>query len=213
MKGKEIISAVVGSSFFALPYIALATPLVPALAIGAGAFVASELVLSSYKPKETLKTTNVSLYTKLNKAKKDNKKILELIPKIENMDTRGNLNEINDTVNKIIKEVEKRPKKADNIKNFFDYYLPVLVKITDRYDEIENQRLVSSEGKNFIVKADTMISNTKDAFNTILASLYEKDIMDIDADMKIFDMMLKAEGITNDNSIMKQVKKGVKHEK
>ena len=58
-----------------------------------------------------------------------------------------------------------------------------------------------------------MISNTKDAFNTILASLYEKDIMDIDADMKIFDMMLKAEGITNDNSIMKQVKKGVKHEK
>ena len=67
MKGKEIISAVVGSSFFALPYIALATPIAPALAIGASAFVASELVLSSYKPKETLKTTNFSLYTKLNK--------------------------------------------------------------------------------------------------------------------------------------------------
>ena len=123
------------------------------------------------------------------------------------METRKNLNEINDTVNKIIKEVEKTPKKENNIKNFFDYYLPVLVKITDRYDEIENQRLVSTEGKEFINKADTMISNTKDAFNTILASLYEKDIMDADADMKIFDMMLKAEGITNDNSIMKQGKK------
>ena len=131
MKGKEIISAVVGSSFFALPYIALATPLAPALAIGAGAFVASELVLSSYKPKETLKDTNVSLYTKLNKAKKDNKKILELIPKIENMDTRKNLNEINDIVNKIIKEVEKRPKKADNIKNFFDYCMISLERFFD----------------------------------------------------------------------------------
>ena len=207
MKGKDIVSAIVGSSFFALPYIVLATPLAPALAIGTSAFVASELVLSSYKPKETLKTTNVSLYTKLNKAKKDNKKILDLIPKIDNMDTRKNLNEINDIVNKIIKEVEKRPKKENNIKNFFDYYLPVLVKITDRYDEIENQRLVSTEGKEFIAKADTMISNTKDAFNTILASLYEKDIMDTNADMKIFDMMLKAEGITNDNSIMKQGKK------
>lgn len=210
MKGKDIVSALVGSSFFALPYIALATPLAPALAIGASAFVASELVLSSYKPKETLKTTNFNLYTKLNKAKKDNKKILDLIPKIDNMETRKNLNEINDTVNKIIKEVEKTPKKENNIKNFFDYYLPVLVKITDRYDEIENQRLVSTEGKEFINKADTMISNTKDAFNTILASLYEKDIMDADADMKIFDMMLKAEGITNDNSIMKQGKKARK---
>ena len=210
MKGKDIVSAIVGSSFFALPYIALATPLAPALAIGTSAFVASELVLSSYKPKETLKDTNISLYTKINKAKKDNKKILELIPKIENMSTRKNLNEIYDTVNKIIKEVEKIPKKENNIKNFFDYYLPVLVKITDRYDEIENQRLVSTEGKEFINKADTMISNTKDAFNTILASLYEKDIMDADADMKIFDMMLKAEGITNDNSIMKQGKKARK---
>lgn len=203
MKGKEFISAALGSAFFAVPYLALSTPLAPAIIIGVSAFGASELVFSSFKKKETLKDTNISLYEKISKSKKQNKQIIEIIPKIENSEIREALNEINDTVDKIIKEVEKKPKKADNIKNFFDYYLPVLLKIVNRYDEIENQKLVSTEGKEFIKKADQMIKNTNESFKTILASLYQKDIMDIDADMKIYDMMLKADGITSDNLIMK----------
>ena len=51
--------------------------------------------------------------------------------------------------------------------------------------------------------ANEMIKNTTDAFNTILASLYQKDILDASSDMKIYDMMLKADGITSDNLIMK----------
>ena len=209
MRGKDLVSAALGSAFFAVPYVALATPIIPAVAIGAAAFTASELVFSSFKPKETLKTTNITLYEKLTKAKRENKQIINLIPKIDSMEIRECLNHIHDTVDKIIKEIEKNPKKEKNIKNFFEYYLPVLVKITDRYDEIENQRLVSSEGKSFMKKADLMIKNTKDAFDTILASLYQKDIMDADAEMKIYDMMMDADGITSGNSIMK----GVKNEK
>lgn len=209
MKGKDLVSAALGSAFFAVPYVALATPIIPAVAIGAAAFTASELVFSSFKPKETLKTTNITLYEKLTKAKRENKQIINLIPKIDSMEIRECLNHIHDTVDKIIKEIEKNPKKEKNIKNFFEYYLPVLVKITDRYDEIENQRLVSSEGKSFMKKADLMIKNTKDAFDTILASLYQKDIMDADAEMKIYDMMMNADGITSGDSIMK----GVKNEK
>lgn len=203
MKGKELISAALGSAFFAVPYLALATPLAPSIIIGAAAFGASELVFSSFKPKKTLKDTNVSLYEKIVVARKENKQIALLIPKIEDGKLRDELKEINSTVDKIINEVEKNPKKADNIKNFFDYYLPVLLKIVNRYDEIENQNLISSDGKAFIKKANEMIKNTTDAFNTILASLYQKDILDASSDMKIYDMMLKADGITSDNLIMK----------
>ena len=210
MKGKEVISAALGSAFFAVPYLALATPLAPALIMGCAAFGASELVFSSIKKKETLKETNLTLYEKLSKAKKENKQILSLISKIEDVEIRKCLNEINETVDKIIKEIEKNPKKEKGIKNFFDYYLPVTVRIIDRYDEIENQKLVSTEGKSFMKKADEMIKNTNESFKIILASLYQKDIMDIDADMKIYNMMLKADGITSDNSIMKVGKKNEK---
>ena len=52
-------------------------------------------------------------------------------------------------------------------------------------------------------KADKMIEDTNEAFKTLLSSLYKKDLIDIDADMKVYDLMLKADGITKDNPIMK----------
>lgn len=203
MKNKEVVSALVGASFFAVPYLGLSIALAPALAIGAAAFGASELVLSSFKSKETLKDTNRTLYQRVQDAKKQNKEILSLIPKVESGDTRKNLNEIHSTVDKILTTIENSPNKANRLNNFFDYYLPVLIKIVNRYDEVENQKLVSKEGKDFMVKADKMIEGTNNAFESILSSLYQKDIMDADADMKVYDMMLKADGIVDDNPIMK----------
>ena len=203
MKNKEVVSAVVGASLFALPYLGLSIALAPALVIGCAAFGASELVLSSFKGKETLKESNRTLYQKIQDAKKQNKEILSLIPKVESGDTRKNLNEIHSTVDKIITTIENNPKKADRLNNFFDYYLPVLIKIVNRYDEVENQKLVSKEGKEFMKKADKMIEGTNNAFESILSSLYQKDIMDADADMKVYNMMLKADGIVDDNLIMK----------
>lgn len=203
MKNKEVVSAVLGSAFFAIPYLALSVTLLPSLAIGCAAFGASELMLSGIKGKEKLKDTDRPLYLKINTAKKESKEILNLIPKVESDDTRKNLNEIHDTVNKIIETVEKNPQQAKKANNFFDYYLPVLIKIVNRYDEVENQKLVSSEGKDFMKKADKMINDTNKAFKTLLASLYQKDIMDADAEMKVYDLMLKADGIVDDNLIMK----------
>ena len=202
MKNREIISALVGSTFFAIPYLALSLPVLPAVVIGASAFGASELVLSGIKTKETLKDTNKPLYVKISKAEKQNKEILNLIPKVENENIKNNLKEIHSTVNKILSTISKSPKKADNLNNFFDYYLPILITIVNRYDEVENQELESKDGKEFINKANKMISDTNTAFKTILSSLYQNDIIDADADMKVYNIMLKADGIL-DNNIMK----------
>lgn len=203
MKNKEVVSAIVGGTFFAIPYLGLSIALAPALAIGCAAFGASELVLSGIKGKETIKDTDYDLYKKINIAKKQNKEILALVPKVESTETKKNLNEIHNTINKILSTVETNPKKAKNINNFFDYYLPVLIKIVGKYDEVENQKLLSKDGKEFMKKADKMIGDTNQAFETILSSLYQEDIMDADADMKVYDLMLKADGIVDDNLIMK----------
>ena len=209
MKNKEITSALLGSTFFAIPYIGLSVALAPSLVIGAGAFFASELMFSGIKTKEKLKNTNKSLYQKIVEAKKEQKQIKSLIPKVENLETQKDLKEINVTINKILEEVEKNPKKEKSLNNFFDYYLPVLIKITTRYDEIENTRLTSKEEKSFMTKAQNLIKDTNKAFKTILSNLYKKDIMDADADMKVYELMMKADGIVEDNII----KKGEQDEK
>jgi len=209
MKNKEVTSALLGSTFFAIPYLGLSVALAPSLVIGGCAFLASELMFSGIKSKEKLKDTNKTLYQKILEAKKEEKQIKNLIPKVESEETKQNLKEINETINKILEEVEKNPKKEKSLNNFFDYYLPVLIKITSRYDEIENTRLTTPDEKKFMTKAQNLIKDTNQAFKTILSNLYQKDIMDTDADMKVYELMMKADGIVEDNII----KKGEQDEK
>lgn len=197
MKHKETTSAVIGSIFFALPYLALSVPILPSLIIGVSAFCAGELVFSKSK------NTNIKskdLNKVLEKAKKQNKHILEMKSYIENNSIKTYLNTIHDYTSKIIKTIEKNPKKIQNIDNFFDYYLPITVKIIDRYDEIENQNLSSKDSKQLINSTSKMLETASNAFEKMLNNLYQKEIIDMSADMKVFSDVLKADGF-NDNEI------------
>ncbi len=195
MKNKEIASAAIGGVFFAVPYLALSAPLLPSLLVGAAAFGAGELVFGDYKL--TLKETNRSLYQMLETAKKQNKHIVDMIPMIEDEAIQKELNEINDSVTKIIETISKNPKKVEQTDNFFDYYLPITVKLVERYDEIENQKLSSSESKKFLQSTNKMVGEIDRAYKKILADLYRTDIVDMDAEMKVFDSLLRADGFND----------------
>ncbi len=193
MKNSEVVSAVIGGSFFAIPYLALNIPILPSIAIGTLAFTAGELV---FRKDKTLKESNLTLYETLENAKKQNKHILEMIPKIENIELRKSLNEINTTVTKIINTIEKNPEKEKKLKNFFDYYLPVTVKLVDRYDEIENQRINSKEEKSFNLTTENTIKEINDVFKQFLNILYQSDMNDTDVEIKVLNSMLKADGLS-----------------
>ncbi len=192
MKNASIISAIIGGTFFAIPYLALSVSLWPSIAIGACAFGAGELLLRN-KEKNILPEDD-SLNNILTNAKNQNKKIIGMIPKIEDKIMVENIKQISDTVEKIIGTVEKNPKKLKNTTNFFDYYLPVTSNILNKYDEIENQRLTTDEGKKFMIQAQDMIKKINDAFKVQLSNLYQTDMIDTDAEMKVFESMLRADG-------------------
>lgn len=194
MKKEDIASAVVGGAFFAVPYLALSIPVIPSLVIGACAFAAGELVFKT-DVVNTLKETNFSLYQVLENAKKQNKHILEMIPLIDNMVVTKNLNEIHDSVNKIIKAIEKEPEKEKLLKNFFDYYLPVTVKLVDRFDEIENQKIYSPESRTFNESTIKMIEEINGVFKGFLNNLYKSDMLDTNVEIKVLNSMLKADGL------------------
>lgn len=198
MKHKDTISALIGSAFFAIPYLALSLPILPSVLIGTSAFVAGELVLT--KNKKTLKEENFNLYRVLENAKKQNKRIIEAKSYIDNDEIKAYLTSINDSTSKIIKTIEKKPKKIKNIDNFFDYYLPITVKIINRYDEIENNNLSSKDSKKFMTSTINMLASIDKAFRNILNNLYQKEIIDMDAEIKVFSSMLKADGF-NENEL------------
>ena len=139
MKYKEITSAILGTAFFAIPYVGLMVPILPSLAIGATAFAASELVFSGIPKKKTLEEINRPLFLTLKEAKNENKYIIEKIPAIEDEEMKKDLLQINETISKIISTVEKNPKKVkDNtystskeILDKLEPYSPIISKILD----------------------------------------------------------------------------------
>ena len=153
MKNKEVISGIVGAGFFALGYLGLSVAIIPSLAIGTGAYVASELLLSG-KKKEEIDNKKLSLNKKIENAKKSNKHINEMIKEIEDADVANCIKEINVTTSKIIRTIEKNNINNKTSNKFLDYYLPVCVNIIDRYDEIENQKLTSKDSKKLVFDLD-----------------------------------------------------------
>ena len=195
MKNKDVISGVVGAGFFAIGYLGLMVPLAPALALGAASFVASELIISNSKKEEL---SEISFKEKINISKNSNRHIKEMLKNIEDDDIRDNLEEITRSTDKIISTIEKNNLNNRTVNKFFDYYLPVCVKIVDRYDEIENQSLTSNDSKKFMMDTQKIIKDTNKAFKKILNSLYQSDILNADAEMKVYNSMLKADGFEDE---------------
>lgn len=204
MKNKEIVSGVVGASFFALGYLGMSVALLPALAIGAGAYVASELVIKGPEPAID-KVEEMSLKKRLEVARKQNKHISEMIDEVDSIDVSKDIKKINVTANKILNTIEKNKINNKSSNKFLDYYLPVCVNIIDRYDEIENQGLTSKDSKKFMNNSIKMIEETSSAFEKILDSLYQNDIYNNEAEMKVYNQMLKSDGY---NSKELEVKDG-----
>ena len=167
--------------------------MIPSLAIGACAFGAGELLFKS-RNNMSDKTNEQNIGEILKEAKNKNSQIHEMISKVENPSLQNNIKEINESVTKIISTVEKNEGKYKKMNNFFDYYLPVTLNILKKYDEIENQRLTSEDGKKFMRQTEDMVEKINNAFKSQLSNLYQSDIVDTDAEMRVFETMLKADG-------------------
>jgi len=198
-KGKDykgsLASAVIGGAFFAIPYIGLGVSLFPSLGIGAVAFGAGNLLFSSdAKDKVEKVAKEMTLYDTLKQAKEQNAQIQNIMGKLEDPELVKNVGEIHDTVTKIIDTVSRKPDKIKKTNSFFNYYLPVTLNILSKYDDIENQKLDSKDSEKFMKKTQEMISKINKSFKTQLSNLYQADIIDTDAEMKVFESMLNSEG-------------------
>ena len=120
-----------------------------------------------------------------------------MIEKIEDKDIKDDIREIYRISNKIINTISKNPAKQKKANNFFQYYLPVTLKILKKYDEIENQRLESNDGKEYMKNTKNMVETIKKSFNEQLSNLYQADMIDTDADIKVFKTMLKTDGYSD----------------
>ena len=200
MKKNYIYSAILGGAFFAVPYVALGIELLPSLAISAVAYGAGTLIFKD-RNKLDLSLDKKNLYDILKEAKEETLQISNISKQIEDKEVVENIEQICDISNKIIDTLSKNPNKLGQARNFLNYYLPVTIKILTRYDEIENQRLNTTESKEFMESVKKMTEKIKNAFNEQLNNMYQTEMIDTDAEIKVFESMLKSDGFLNDINI------------
>lgn len=202
MKKEYIFSAILGGTFFAVPYLALGVQLVPSLAISAVAYGAGTLIFKD-RSKIDYSTKNTNLYEILKNAKSQTTQIFDISKQLEDRELIANVQDICNTSNKIIDTLSKNPGKLSQVNNFINYYLPVTIKILQRYDEIENQKLNLEESQKFMKSVRDMIAKIKEAFHEQLNNMYQAEIIDTDAELKVFEEMLKSDGFLGDINIKK----------
>ena len=112
------------------------------------------------------------------------------------------LYQLEDTTGKIFAYVEKHPAKLPETRRFMNYYLPTALKLVEKYcqyDEMDVQ--VAS-----VVQAKKDISDSLDtidvAFNNLLDSLYQDDVLDVATDIQVLETMLVQEGLSGKKDFM-----------
>ena len=160
------------------------------------AFVAGSLIFKNDKSIDNLTYANdtQNIQSIVDEANKNLNSLQSLLPKLEDDELVKDARNVCNTSKKIIDTLSKNPEKLNQVNNFLNYYLPVTIKILTRYDEIENQKLTSANSVKFMSSVKEMVKKISTAFEEQLANMYQTEIIDTDAEIKVFESMLKSDG-------------------
>ncbi len=198
---KAIIGAVTGGSIFILLFNIMRIPILYASGAALLAYIAMSLILSANKGPDTEFTLdhieNAAIIVK--KCGGYVSLIRQTAAQVENPDLRRSTDSICATLDKMLDHIDAHPQQAGQMKKFMQYYLPVLLKILKRYDEIENKELTSAESRQLLISITKTAKDLEIAFQNKLNELFSGDVMDADAEIKVLDTMLRNDGLLKDD--------------
>lgn len=114
---------------------------------------------------------------------------------IQNTVISEKIDKLGDVTKKIFAYISEKPEKLKDIRRLITYFLPTTIKLLNSYARAEAQ---DNDGENIRqIKNDIegAMDGIIDSFQKYLDNLYADEAMDIDAEITVFDSMLKAENL------------------
>lgn len=105
------------------------------------------------------------------------------------------IDELKSLTEKIFESVRRSPEKIGQIRRFMNYYLPVTLKLLQQYSLLQHQSTGEGNAAEAMRKINEMMHTVVLAFRKQLDTLYQKDVMDITAEIQVLEQMMKAQGI------------------
>lgn len=85
--------------------------------------------------------------------------------------------------------------KEEKVNKLYNYYLPILLNILNRYKKLHENDLENSEFKKAELELIKKITLINEALKTVCDSLYDNDYLNINADMSVLENLLKKDGL------------------
>jgi 5-bromo-4-chloroindolyl phosphate hydrolysis protein len=117
---------------------------------------------------------------------------------IEDMSVSAELSEIEKTMRTFQAQLKKEPKVIRRISEttqFFEYYMPAIVKILNSYKHIENNELTGENAAETKKQVRDILPLIKRAFEKELDYMFADEMLDITTDVKVLESMLSKDGL------------------
>lgn len=150
------------------------------------------------KTEETPSTGNPELDAVIRQGRQSVKRIQEINDDIPDYKISAQLKQIEILTASVIDQVEKKEDKLKQVRQFMNYYLPTTIKLLEQYVQLQNVGLKGENITAAMTQIEEMLDKVIVAFQKQLDSLFERDVVDITADIQVMEQMMASQGLTND---------------
>ena len=105
------------------------------------------------------------------------------------------IDRIGDITKRILDYQRQNPAKADQLRQFLNYYLPTTLRLLRTYAQLDAQGV---EGENITAskkRIEGMMDKVVEGFEKQLDQLFQTDAMDIASDVQVLEQMLDKDGL------------------
>lgn len=163
------------------------------------ASLAAFFVLKKLFPGKTVtvkvSSGNPDLDTMMDEGERAVAKMRALNEAIPDEKLSSQIDELEELSGKIFESVQRSPEKLPQIRRFMNYYLPTTIRLLEQYSVLQHQRMQQGNVAAAMQKIEDMMQTVVVAFRKQLDTLYQKDVMDITAEIQVLEQMMKAQGI------------------
>ena len=117
------------------------------------------------------------------------------IPDIAVSDKLYRLEEV---TSQIFSFVETHPEKQSDIRKLMSYYLPTTLKLVNAYRDFDRPNVTGDNIAKTKEEIVDVLDTINGAFQTLLESLYEDDVLDISTDISALGTILRQDGLADD---------------
>lgn len=148
------------------------------------------------EPEQPKSTGNPELDAVVNQGRRSVERIRQLNDEIPDYKVSAQLKQIEILTASIIDQVEKKEDKLKQTRQFMNYYLPTTIKLLEQYVQMQDVGLRGENISAGMKQIEELLDKVIVAFQKQLDSLFERDVVDITADIQVMERMMAAQGLT-----------------